>query len=121
MSCVRLNGGIGHEHAPRRRCDVRLGQIIGVPVLDHRRAGSVSLEVVGVELDAIDRAATTEAHHGPVMPRSATPFRLPAIAHVCRASWHDEILTVTVVHVTAADDEAAILDRREVGLASVCE
>jgi len=48
---------------------------------------------------------------------AAAPLRLPAVAHVCRSSGENEVLSVSVVHVAARHNEASAFRRREIDLA----
>ena len=79
-------------------------------------AGRVALEVMGVDLHALDRAGGAEPNDRPVVAAAATAPRLPAVAHVRAAPGHDQVLAVAEEHVAARDDEAAVLHRREIDL-----
>ena len=50
------------------------------------------------------------------MPRTASPFRLPAIAHVQRAPRHDEIVFGPEEHVAACQDLRAVVRGGEIDL-----
>src|SRR5689334_1284983 len=63
-------------------------------------------------------SGTPEFDGGPIMTWTTTPFRFPAVAHVCRATGHDQVVPVAEEHVAAGKYEAAVFDRRQIDVAT---
>ena len=86
--------------------------------LEAAGARRVALEVARVDFDPPNRARGPEPDDRPVVPRPAPPLRLPAVAHVRRVARHDQVVARAEEHVAARDDQAAVLDRREIDVAA---
>ncbi len=87
MAGVGLKRGLFEKHIPRRtpgvESEVRVAfTSFGIGVLQHAAARSISLEVIRVQLDALDDAAPGEPHDRLVVSRSATTLCFPSVAHV---------------------------------------
>ena len=107
------------SHPARQRLNVhvRRGRYCSrVAELDHTAARRISLVVIRVDLDAMQRASRGQLHDRPVVPLPAPATRLPAITHVCRSARHDEVVPVAEEHVAAEQRLAAVLGRGEVYL-----
>src|SRR6185436_12567950 len=52
------------------------------------------------------------------MTGPASSFSFPTITHVCGATWHDQIVTVSKEHVAAGKHEPAIFRSREINFAT---
>src|SRR3989449_6385415 len=78
----------------------------------------VAFEVARVDLDAPDCSWRAKPDDRPVVTGTATPPRLPAIAHVPRVAWHDEVVARSEKHVAARDDHASVLHCGEIDLAA---
>ena len=111
-SGVRGRSGVHSTSPPESRSGDEIRR-----VADFERAAlrGVALEVVGVDLDPLDRPAGRQPNDGPVVPGTTTTLGLPAIAHVGGAARQDEVVPVAEEHVAAPDDQAAVLERGEIG------
>ena len=89
----------------------------GVAAFERAAPGGVALEVGGVDLDALERAAPSQLgrspSRGPARAAASSPSRRPCR----RRAGHDQVVAVAEEHVAAGDDQAAVLHRREVDLA----
>src|SRR4051794_38745610 len=66
-------------------------------------------------------SGTSEFDDGPIVTWTTTPFSFPAVAHVCRAARHDQVVTMTEEHVATGEHETAVFYRREIDVARALE
>src|SRR6185503_1758959 len=69
----------------------------------------------------MDLTGTTEFDDGPIMAWTTPPLCFPAVAHVCRAAGHDQVVSVTEEHVATGEYEAAVFDCCEIDVATAFE
>src|ERR1044072_1812169 len=69
----------------------------------------------------MDQAGAAELDDGPIMTWATPSFGFPAVAHVCRAAGHDQVVTMTEEHVAAGEHEAAAFYSREIDVATAFE
>src|SRR6185503_21346898 len=75
----------------------------------------------GVNFDAVNLSRAAELDDGPIMTWTTSSFCFPAVAHVCRATGHDQVVTVAEEHVATGKHEAAVFHRREIDVARALE
>src|SRR5574338_1104369 len=63
-------------------------------------------------------SGTAEFDDGPIVTWTTASFCFPAVAHVCRAAGHDQVVTVTEKHIATGEYEAAVFDRGEIDVAT---
>ena len=78
----------------------------------------VAFEVTRVDLDAPDGPGRAKPDDRPVVTGAAPSLGLPAVAHVERASRHNQIVTMAEEHIAAREDAPALLYRRQINLAA---
>src|SRR5438105_4149507 len=63
-------------------------------------------------------AHVTKLDDDPIVSGTAASFRLPTVAHICRATGHDQIVPMAKKHITARKHEPAILHRSQIEVAT---
>src|SRR5262245_15626275 len=111
---VRLQRRARHQRDPPLHPGV-------AATLETARARRVPLEVTRVHLDAPYGSDSAQTHARPVVTGAAPALRFPAVAHVRRVARHDQVVTRTIEHVAACDDEATMLRRGQVDIAAARE
>src|SRR4026209_457910 len=115
MPAVWLNRRFSDQCLPVRFVTIELSADVGR--LEHRTRRRISLEMVGIDFDALDDSELCKPDNRPVVARPAASFRFPSIAHVSGSPGKNEILSMTVVHVAALNDVSATFHCSEVHLA----
>src|SRR3569832_1715760 len=69
----------------------------------------------------MNMSRTSELDDGPIMTWTTTPFSFPPVAHVSRATRHDEIVAVAEEHVATGKYEAAVFHCGEIDMAGALE
>ena len=55
---------------------------------------------------------------GPIVARTTPALRFPAVAHVCGAARHDQIVPISKEHITARKNQPAVFHCRKIDLAA---
>src|SRR5205085_3808077 len=71
-----------------------------------------------INFNAINLAALPQLNDDPIVSRPTPTLRLPTVAHILRASGHNEIVAMTEEHVAAINDAPAVLNSSQINLAS---
>ena len=75
----------------------------------------------GIDFDSANRSRRPEPDNDPIVARAPTPLRFPPIAHVQRIPGQNQIVPGAKVHVAAANNDAAMIDGREIDLAALTQ
>src|SRR5215510_14889089 len=79
MTRVRLERRIGHERAPLRALRIEVNAACAVAHLEHAASRRIALEMIRVQLDALDGPAPSETDGRPVVSGAVVRFGLPAV------------------------------------------
>src|SRR5690242_850920 len=71
-----------------------------------------------VDFDAMNVSGAAEFDDGPIVTWTTTAFSFPAVAHVCRATGHDQVVAVAEEHVATGQHEAAVFHSRQIDVAA---
>ena len=116
--CVGRQLHLGQQRHPRRAGDqVGDPRARRVDALERAAIRVVALEVVGVDLDRVERAAGAEADQDPVVAGRALAPRLPAAAHVLGPARQEQVVHRAEEGVGAGEGEPAVAHRREIDAA----